>query len=74
MKSMPFPDLETAYDSLASAIDNAGADKELLLLAKLALVLADRVGSIETFNEALSIAQEDLDVEPQPLHAIDARG
>lgn len=73
MKSMPFPELETAYDALAAAIDKAGADKELLLLTKLALVLADRVGGIDTFIEALRVAQEDLDIEPQPLYAVDAR-
>ncbi len=67
--SMPLTDLEAAYDMLASAIDQAGPDKELLLLTKFALVLADRVGSIDTYNEALRIALQDLDIEPKPLHA-----
>ena len=37
MTSMPFEELETVYDNLASAIDQVGSDKEALLLTKLAL-------------------------------------
>lgn len=67
--SMPFEDMETVYDELVSAIDRTGPAKELLLLTKLTLVLADRIGCIDTFNEALHIALQDLDIEPTPLHA-----
>ena len=67
MTSMPFEELETVYDNLASAIDQAGNDKEALLLTKLALVLADRIGNLDTFNDALRTALQDLDIEPQPL-------
>ena len=67
MTSMPFEELETVYDNLASAIDQVGSDKEALLLTKLALVLANRIGDLDTFNDALRTALQDLDIEPQPL-------
>ena len=67
MASMPLEEVETVYDNLASAIDQAGSDKEALLLTKLALVLANRIGDLDTFNDALRTALQDLDIEPQPL-------
>ena len=67
MTSMPCEELETVYDNLASAIDQVGSDKEALLLTKLALVLANRIGDLDTFNDALRTALQDLDIEPQPL-------
>ena len=38
MTTMPFEDLETAYETLATAIDTAGAQREALFLTRLALV------------------------------------
>jgi len=67
MTNMPFEELEAVYDALAASIDQAGPDREALLLTKLALVLAERVGDLDTFNDALQIALQDLDIEPQPL-------
>ncbi len=45
MSTLPFADLETAYETLARAIDAAGPEKEALLLARLALVLAHECGT-----------------------------
>ena len=67
--SMQFADLEVVYDELVLALDQAGPDKELLLLTKLALVLADQVACIETFKEALHTAAQDINIEAKPLHA-----
>ena len=71
MTCMRFEEMEIVYDGLASAIDKAGSGKEAIFLAKLSLVLAHRIGSIETFNTCLEIAQQDLDIEPRTLSAAD---
>jgi hypothetical protein len=42
--ALTIPGLETAYDALASAIDQAGADKTELFLVKLALLNANAMG------------------------------
>ena len=39
MSAMPFEDFETAYETLATAIDQAGPAREALFLTRLALVL-----------------------------------
>ncbi|MDE2199497.1 MAG: hypothetical protein KGJ41_10795 [Rhodospirillales bacterium] len=62
MMTMPFEDLERAYDELAAAIDRVGPSGEALLLAKLALLLAQRLDGIATFRESLAVALEDLPV------------
>jgi hypothetical protein len=53
---MPFQDLEQAYETLAAAIDRAGPANEALFLAKLALVLAHRLGDIESFQTSVTTA------------------
>ncbi len=58
--TMPFEQLEQAYASLAAAIDRAGPDHEALFLAKLALVLADRLGDVGAFEQSLAAALQDL--------------
>jgi hypothetical protein len=60
MKTMPFPDLEQAYEALAEAIDSAGPGQEALFLAKLALTLAHRLGDLAEFKQAIGIALQDL--------------
>ena len=52
--------LETAYDSLAEAIDRAGADKATLFLVKLALLNADALADAERFREHIEAALRDL--------------
>jgi hypothetical protein len=57
---MPFEDLETAYETLAMAIDAAGAQREALFLTRLALVLGHELGDITAFRKAISAALEGL--------------
>ncbi len=52
--------LEEVYDQLATAIDNAGEEKEVLLLTKLALILSNLVGDTDKVIEAIHIAEKDL--------------
>lgn len=52
--------LETVYDQAAVAIDAVGADKSELLLVKLALLAANRLGDAGQFGELIAAAQRDL--------------
>ena len=52
--------LETVYDALASAIDQAGQDKTELFLVKLALLNAHALGDAELFQQQLKTALLDL--------------
>lgn len=52
--------LETVYDQLATAIDAAGTEKSELLLVKLALLTANRLGDASQFAELIAAAQRDL--------------
>ncbi len=54
MTTLPFADLEAAYETLARAIDAAGPEKEALFLARLALVLAHEGGDIGLFRRAVA--------------------
>jgi hypothetical protein len=58
---MPFEDLEAAYETLAMAIDSAGAQREALFLTRLALVLGHELGDITTFKNAIKTALEGLE-------------
>ena len=60
MSQMPFDDLETAYEALATAIDTAGDQREALFLTRLALVLAHELGDIAAFKKAVATALEDI--------------
>ncbi len=62
--TMTFEDLERAYETLAQAIDKAGAAHESLFLTRLALVLAHRGGNLKLFEEAVTTALEELAAEP----------
>jgi hypothetical protein len=55
--------LETVYDSLATAIDQAGPDKAELFLVKLALLNAQALGSAEVFTAQIQAALRDLNAE-----------
>ncbi|MEX8192388.1 DUF2783 domain-containing protein [Comamonas guangdongensis] len=59
-KTLDIAGLETVYDQLATAIDGAGADKSELLLVKLALLAANRLGDAQLFAELIAAAQRDL--------------
>ena len=52
--------LETVYDALANAIDQAGQDKTELFLVKLALLNAQALGDAELFQQQLQVALLDL--------------
>ena len=52
--------LETVYDALANAIDQAGQDKTELFLVKLALLNANALGDAELFQQQLQAALLDL--------------
>lgn len=52
--------LETVYDALATAIDQAGPDKAELFLVKLALLNANALGDAELFQQQLQAALKDL--------------
>ena len=52
--------LETVYDALASAIDQAGPDKTELFLVKLALLNAQQLGSASLVREHIAVALKDL--------------
>jgi hypothetical protein len=60
MTAMPFEDLETAYETLATAIDSAGPEREALFLTRLALVLGHELGDIDVFRTAIASALEGL--------------
>ncbi len=58
--ALTIPSLEVVYDTLATAIDQAGADKAQLFLVKLALLNANALGDPELFERQVSIALQDL--------------
>ena len=52
--------LESVYDSLATAIDQAGEAKAQLLLVKLALLQANAIGDAAQFEQHVRAALQDL--------------
>ncbi len=58
--SLSIDGLETVYDALATAIDQAGPEKTALFLVKLALLNAQALGDPQLFQEHLSTALQDL--------------
>jgi hypothetical protein len=60
MSNASFDDLEHAYESLAVAIDQAGPEQESVFLAKLALVLAEKLKSPADFDACVAVALADL--------------
>ena len=52
--------LETVYDALATAIDQAGPDKTELFLVKLALLQANALGDEAQFQQQVNAALQDL--------------
>jgi hypothetical protein len=58
--SLPFADLEDAYDMIAAGIDTAGKEKANLFLAKFALALASQVGDASKVRAAIDASLKDL--------------
>ena len=58
--ALTIPDLEIVYDSLATAIDQAGEEKSSLFLVKLALLNANALANAEVFQTHLQAALQDL--------------
>ena len=52
--------LETVYDALATAIDQAGPDKTELFLVKLALLQANALGNEAQFQQQVNTALQGL--------------
>lgn len=52
--------LETVYDALATAIDQAGPDKTELFLVKLALLSAEALGDPDQMGALMTRALHDL--------------
>ena len=61
MSTMPSADFEAAYETLATAIDSAGADREALFLTRLALVLGHELGDIAMFQKSVKAALDGLE-------------
>lgn len=59
-KTLGTAGLETVYDALAHAIDQAGENKAELFLVKLALLNANALADPERFLQHLQIALQDL--------------
>jgi len=58
--ALPIAGLETVYDALATAIDQAGEDKAELFLVKLALLNANALANPQTFEAHVQAALRDL--------------
>jgi len=58
--TLTLTDLETVYDTLATAIDQAGQDKASLFLVKLALLNANALASADVFQTHVQAALQDL--------------
>ena len=59
-KPLTIGGLETVYDALATAIDQAGPDKAELFLVKLALLQANALGDEAQFQQQVDAALQDL--------------
>ena len=57
---LSLPDLESTYDLLAEAIDNAPAGTSELMLTKLALLLANELGDPARIEALVQSALADL--------------
>lgn len=61
MKTLATADLELFYESLARALDRVGEAGETALLARLALLLAHRLGDGRAAIEAIGLAERGID-------------
>ena len=58
--ALSIPDLETVYDVLAQAIDQAGPEKSELFLVKLALLNANALGRPDLTRQHIAAALQDI--------------
>lgn len=58
---LPFADLERIYERLAAAVDTAGPERETVMLTKLALSLAHRLGDLSVVETCIDMALQDLE-------------
>ncbi len=59
-QTLTLPGLESVYDALATAIDQAGPDKAELFLVKLALLNVQALGDADAFRRQIDAALRDL--------------
>ncbi len=59
-KALSIDGLESVYDALATAIDQAGADKATLFLVKLALLNANALADAHLSQAQTTAALQDL--------------
>lgn len=59
-KTLSIGGLETVYDALANALDQAGTDKAQLFLVKLALLNANALADETLFQQQITAALQDL--------------
>jgi hypothetical protein len=59
-KTLSIGGLETVYDALANALDQAGTDKSQLFLVKLALLNANALADETLFQQQITAALQDL--------------
>ncbi len=62
---LPNEQFEQAYDLIAAALDRLGPEHERLFLARLALALAHRLPDIKALEQALVIAESDVNAGSQ---------
>ena len=60
-ETLSFEELEQVYDLLAATIDQAGPERETLVLGKLAILLAHRIPDIRAIEAAMQIALREAD-------------
>lgn len=58
--ALTIADLETVYDTLATAIDQVGKEKASLFLVKLALLNANALANAHVFEAHVQAALKDL--------------
>ena len=59
-KHLSDEELELALEMLAEAINEAGAEKETLLLSKLCFTLANELADLKVLQAAIDTAKSDL--------------
>lgn len=57
---LQFAELERVYEKIAAAIDAVGPERESVMLAKLALSLAHRLGDAAAVEACIDMALQDL--------------
>jgi hypothetical protein len=60
LNTLQLNELESVYDTLAEALDQAGKDDEVIFLTKLALLLANDVADESRINDAIREALKNL--------------